>query len=212
MRISSSPLRDVPTRKRFVASPVSGAMRLRCVWPLIAAMTASHASAQNLVDNGGFAGGASGWRVSGEGSWSSSSDDIDDDPASGSVWLRNEETTAGTRTHPLDQCITIEIPGEYLVGGSVRVGAGQPTGYATLSTSVFTGSACDTGFFTGNGRAMPRTQTWTSVEFIQRIDNVPATLLIRVGVDKPGADGTLEVQADDIYLLRTDRLFRNGFE
>lgn len=211
MRISSSPLRDGPIRKLLAAS----LMRLSCAWPLIAAMTASHASAQNLVDNGGFAGGAGGWRVTGEGTWSPSSNDIDDDPASGSVWLRNEETTADTRTHPLDQCITIEAPGEYLVGGSVRFageGTGRATGYATLSTSVARGSACDSGFIGGSGLSIPRSQTWTSIEFIQRISEVPVTLLIRVGVHKTAADGTIEVQADDIYLLRGDRLFRSGFE
>ena len=168
--------------------------------------------AQDFVVNGGFAGGLAGWTVSGQGSATPSADDIDDDPGSGSVILGNAETTAGSRTRPIHQCITIEGPGEYRLGASARVDPSQVPGRAVVGFVSYTGTACDGGIVGGAGTYIPRAAVWTPLELVVRIYDVPRTLSLGVEVDKPGAEGTLEVQVDDVYLIRTDRLFRSGFE
>lgn len=175
-------------------------------------VVACPACAQDVVVNGGFAGGLMGWTLSGEGSATPSVDDIDDDPGSGSVLLRNEETTAGSRTHPIDQCVTIALPGEYRFGASGRVGATQVPGRAVVAYTAYLGSACDGAIVGGGGTAIPRATDWASFELVLRIPDAPRTFWLRVAIDKPGAEGTLEVQVDDVYLIRTDRLFRSGFE
>ncbi len=169
----------------------------------------SPAVAQNLVIDGGFASGLTSWRLTGEGSAATSIDDINNDPSSGSVLLRNAEIVANTRTHPIDQCITINLPGEYVIGASSRIEASQAPGRATLSYQLYTGSNCDGGIGSGGGRFIPPAPTWTAIEFFFRIDIVPVTLLVRIGVDKPDAEGSLEFQADQVYL---EPVFRSGFE
>lgn len=173
---------------------------------------ASTVDAQDVVVNGGFAGGLTGWTVSGEGSATASTDDIDDDPGSGSVLLRNDETIAGSRTYPISQCITIEGVGEYRFGASGRVDPSQAPGRAVVGYTAYTGPACDGAIVGGGGTFIPRSTAWASFELVVSVPDVPRTFWLRVAVDKPGAEGTLEVQVDDVYLIRTDRLFRSGFE
>lgn len=192
---------------------------MRCAWRnalaggmfVVAAMIAP-ASAQDFVVNGGFAGGLAGWTLTGEGSATPSSDDIDDDPGSGSVLLRNDETTAGARTGPISQCITINAAGEYTLGGSARFDPTQPPGRVVIGVVYFGGPACDGPIFGASGGAVPWTTVWTSFDLVLPIYDVPLTLWLRVEVEKQGAEGTLEVQVDDVYLIRGDRLFRDGFE
>lgn len=173
---------------------------------------ASSACAQDVVVNGGFAGGLTGWTVSGEGSATASTDDIDDDPDSGSVLVRNAETTAGSRTHPIEQCITIETPGEYRFGASGRIDASQAPGRAIVGYTAYLGPACDGDIVGGGGTSIPRATTWAAFELILIIPDAPRTFRLRVAVDKPGAEGALEAQVDDIYLIRGERVFRSGFE
>ena len=184
----------------------------RVAWPIALLVVAPPAYAQDLVINGGFAGGLTGWTLSGEGAATPSADDIDDDPGSGSVLLRNEVTTAGSRTHPIDQCITIELPGEYRFGASGRVDPSQAPGRAVVGFTAYSGPACDGAIVGGGGNFIPRSTGWASFELVFLIPDVPRTFWLRVAVDKPGAEGTLEVQVDDVYLIRTERLFRSGFE
>lgn len=193
---------------------MSGASAHRLAGALALALVCVQTSpaAQDLVADGGFDQGLSAWRVSGEGSAATSSEDIDDDPSSGSVLLRNAQDTAGSRSNPIDQCIAIEAPGEYFLGASARIAPGQVPGRAVISYVLFRGPACDGSIGGGGGRFVPADDDWTSIETSWSNQEYPLTLWLRLGVDKPGADGTLEVQFDDVYLIRGDRLFRSGFE
>jgi hypothetical protein len=188
------------------------ALHRRAGWLLAMLGAMSPVGAQDFIVNGGFAGGLAGWTLTGEGAATPSSDDIDDDPGSGSVLLRNEEASADSRTHPISQCITIEAAGEYTIGGSARVDPMQVPGRAVVGVVYYTGPACNGGIAGAAGRFIPRAAAWTPIDLVLRIDDVPRTLWLRVAVEKPGASGTLEVQVDDVYLIRGDRLFRNGFE
>lgn len=184
-------------------------LRSLVLGPILIAVYIPSAMAQNLVADGGFANGLAAWRLTGEGSASASTDDINNDPGSGSALLRNAETVANTRTHPIDQCITINVPGEYIIGASARIAASQAIGRAALSYQLATGSNCDTGFTSGGGRFIAAAPTWTSIEFFFQVDTVPIQLWVRLGVDKPGAEGTLEIQVDHVYV---EPVFRSGFE
>jgi hypothetical protein len=58
---------------------------------------------------------------------------------------------------------------------------------------------------------VPRASSWTAVTFTHPAD-IAQSFHLRLGVDKPGAAGTLEVQVDDVFVELTPLLFRNGFE
>jgi hypothetical protein len=169
------------------------------------------ASAQNLVANGGFSSALVDWRTTGNGTASLSLDDIDGDPVSGSALLRNAEVDAGVQAIPLDQCVALPGPGVYLVGASSRLDATQVAGRAVLGTVLYGGANCTGSIRGGAGRGFPRASTWTPVSFLVSVD-ISVSMLVRLGVEKAVAGGTIEVQVDDVFVGLTPQLFRNGFE
>lgn len=178
---------------------------------LLLALLPVAASAQNLVANGGFSAALDGWTQTGDGTASPSPDDIDGDPASGSALIRNALPDAGTRTFPLEQCVVLTGPGNYLIGGSARVDPAQGGGRAQVSVVAYGNLDCTGSIRGGAGLFVPRASSWTAVTFIYSVD-IAQSFLLRLGVDKPGAGGTLEVQVDDVFVELTPLLFRNGFE
>lgn len=169
------------------------------------------ASAQNLLANGGFSAALDGWRATGDGTASPAPEDVVGDPSSGSALLRNAQVDAGTRTNPLDQCVVLTGPGEYLIGASARVDPAQVGGRAVLGSVLYDGVDCTGGIRGAGGQFIPRAPAWTAVGFVVPV-TIGASMLVRLGVDKPGAGGTLEVQVDDVFVERTPLVFRSGFE
>ncbi len=168
-------------------------------------------SAQNLVSNGEFSTALDGWRATGDGTASPSPDDIDGDPASGSARLRNALPDAGTRTFPLEQCVALTAPGTYLIGGSARVDPAQVGGRAQITVVAYGNPDCTGSIRGAGGLFVSRASVWTAVTFTYSVD-IAQSFLLRLGVDKPGAGGMLEVQVDDVFVELTPLLFRNDFE
>jgi hypothetical protein len=179
-------------------------MALACALPGVS-------GAQNLASNGGFDLGLTGWRVTGEGTASASPDDVAGDPASGSALLSNALPDAGTRTHPIDQCVALPGAGEYEVTGSARVDPAQPPGRATVAVLRYAGPDCTGSLIGGAGQFVTRSATWAATGFRVTMPD-GGSLLLRIGVDKPGAGGTLVVQVDAVSVVRTPQVFSDGFE
>lgn len=186
--------------------------RLRCfaAGSLLALLPVA-ASAQNLVANGGFSAALDSWRATGNGTASHSPDDIDGNPASGSALLRNARVEAGTRIYPLDQCAVLIGPGEYRIGANARVDPAQVDGRAAVHFVAYDGIDCTGTTRGGLILLISRDSVWTAFSFLTTIDTA-RSMLIRLGVDKPGAGGMLEVQVDDVFVERTPLIFRSGFE
>lgn len=186
--------------------------RRACVYMLaLAGALPLTASAQNLALNGGFDAGLAGWRATGEGTAAPSTEDIVGDPGSGSVRLGNAQPDAGTQVVPLDQCIPMLVPGTYEIGGSARVDPAQVPGRAVIGVALYDGLACDGALRAVAGRFIPRAATFTPVAFEFTAAN-GGSLLLRLGVDKPGAGGSLEVNIDAVSVVRTPLVFADGFE
>ncbi len=169
------------------------------------------ASTQNLVTNGDFSDALMDWRVTGEGTAMPSADDIDDDPASGSVLLGNAQVDAGTRTIPLDQCIALAGPGEYLLGASAKIDPLQVAGRAVVSVLVYEGPNCSGSIRGGAGQFVPRASGWTTV-FLPVLVDIGTSMRLSLGVDKPGAGGVLELLIDDVFLEKSPLIFGSSFE
>jgi hypothetical protein len=164
-----------------------------------------------LVANGDFSSALAGWRATGAGTAAPSPDDIDNDPASGSVLLRNARVEAGTRIYPLDQCVVLIGPGQYRIGANARVDPAQVDGRAAVQFVAYDGIDC-TGTTRGSWILLiSRDSVWTAIGILVAVDTA-RSMLVRLGVEKPGAGGTVEVQVDDVFVERTPLIFRNGFE
>jgi hypothetical protein len=56
-----------------------------------------------------------------------------------------------------------------------------------------------------------RDSVWTPFGILIAVDSA-RSMLVRLGVENPGAGNTLEVQVDDVFVARTPLIYRNDFE
>jgi hypothetical protein len=175
-------------------------------------LIALRVDAQELVANGNFDNALDGWIVTGDGEAVHETDDVDDNPVSGSVQVTNLQPDAGSRVVPLRQCVGVAGGGTYLVGASSRIPAGQGNGKLVLSVGIHRSADCSSGISGGFGRSLPTGDAWSPTALIQSIASDTQSLLISLGVDKTAAGGSFGGQVDAITLERLPQIFDDGFE
>lgn len=169
------------------------------------------AGAQNLLVNGRFDDGITGWTVRPEGAAAPSPVDIGNSPASGSALLTTNEALAAARVYPLDQCIALTATGRYRIGASGRVVAG-PSAAALVWSYFYRASATCSGGSNAAGGRFIETPTWSGVEQVVEVTTLPATIQVLLGIEKAPAGGAASGHFDDVFVLLDDVTFIDGFE
>lgn len=157
----------------------------------------------NLLDNGGFDAGLTGWRTASSAVFSP--DDGKEDPASGSAIQRNDQPNgSGGGVSAIDQCIKVEPKTEYLVSALLRIVPGDRAGRAFVRVNLYPSEDCGGSpeTFVTVAESARADGAWTA-DF-GRFTTGPATRTARVvlfaGKDDDG--GELEAGFDDLVLRR----------
>jgi hypothetical protein len=166
---------------------------------------AATAAQANLLANGDFSqeNQLTGWTCS-SGSWIS--DDADSIAGSGSMWLKNFLTNAGSCT---SGCLAVRGGAAYSLGGQSRVLFGNPVISFECASSYTT--QCNSFTYDVHGPAMPTSSTWSP--------SVGATGVLEPGVQSLMCTVTLgSSDHGDIWghfdnlFFTTDVIFFEGFE
>ncbi|HRQ65682.1 MAG TPA: hypothetical protein PKZ76_12610 [Xanthomonadaceae bacterium] len=182
------------------------------LFALLASASLTVTAQVNLVPNGGFATDLGGWAPSGEGTAVWSDVDIDDDTGSGSALLGNAEATAGQRVYPLEACIVLGETGLHRIGASGMGLSGAASGRLVFSYSLRHAADCTGGASAIGGLFLNSIDTWQSVELSATAFSLPATIELRLGIEKDPAGGSFHGHFDDVYVIKDALIFANGFE
>ena len=167
-------------------------------------LCASGASAAELVVNGGFDGGTSGWQlVSEAGRYRSEwrAEDATGDVASGSVRIEHLGDAASTYTAAI-QCVAVSAGATYQTATRFRVPAGQSgSGAGIVGISWYASPGCGSGFIQG-GVLLTRDTVggWNrqTGSAVAPAGAVSARIELQVHLETAGT--TLAVDFDDIEL------------
>ena len=165
-------------------------------------MVAATAAAQNLLTNGSFDGGTTGWELAAMAGYDPT---LDSTGTIGSGSLRAVATSHGGYTIAL-KCVAVTGSATYKGGGKVFIPSGQAaTGYAKFGLFFNTSADCSTGYFnTITSPDVTATGSWVTSDtgFI----TAPATArsaAFDVGIvaeQGTSASATFQVNFDDLFL------------
>jgi hypothetical protein len=166
------------------------------------------ASAQNLVQNPGFATDLSGWSVSNDensiASWSNA--DSDGSATSGSVLITDTSATAGSLDTPIEQCLSVLGGASYVLSTRFFFPSGQAASGLAETEILWVSSAstesCSGGYISGNDvNASSTTEpsdTWIPVSKNVVAPPGAVRVMLRVGVDRQEETGMLSANFDDV--------------
>jgi hypothetical protein len=166
----------------------------------------------NLVPNGGFATDLSDWDLSGEGTVVWSSADVDGHPGSGSALLGTTEAVAGVRLSPLSVCISLAETGLHRMGASGMPLSGAATGRLVFNYQLRHAADCSGGVSATGGVFLSSLDVWQTVELQATAFSLPATIELRLAIEKDPAGGSFSGHFDDVYVIVDSLIFANGFE
>lgn len=174
----------------------------------------STGGAQQLIANGDFDSGLSGWDVSVVGTTWAPFDYAG--ASSGSVLVTNDLATAGAATINLTQCVVLPKAGRYVVSANGYLPAGQASGNLYVNRILHLPTTTCQGIGDGLGFLLPATiGAWSQVSTSIEIDDIDAlagaSIEVRMGIQKTPAGGSIQGYIDAVRVIY-DPVFVDGFE
>jgi hypothetical protein len=166
---------------------------------------AASASAQNAIQNGGFATDLSGWHIPAvQGSATFSSGDADGAASSGSALVTSTAAEGNVLVSPLKQCVAV-VPGtSYVASADVFFPSGQASSGRAKLTFFWDSSVECNGFISGislsaDSTVVPADQ-WNNVTQSVTAPGGAVSALVQLGIVKTPAGGSLAANFDKISL------------
>ncbi|MBZ5589609.1 MAG: hypothetical protein LAO05_13690 [Acidobacteriia bacterium] len=173
-------------------------------------VVAATAAGQNLLTNGSFTGGLSGWNYNATTTGYDGTRDATGIPGSGSA---KAVAPADTGITVANQCVAVTGSTQYKIGGKVLIPSGQASSAAgMLWFGFYSGQHCDS--WLGKNYQSPwvtAVGSWTSTEteFVTSPPNAES-VYVSMGANNnstvPAAD--VQVNFDDVYATGGDTLYR----
>jgi hypothetical protein len=163
------------------------------------------------LDNGNFDSDLGGWQLLSPGVAVWATFDRNGSSESGSALLTDDAAEGGARVYPLEQCISIAPGATYRLRASgFLIGAGG--GRLVFTWEVHPGEDCNGGVDGTGGAFLDSAGVWEDYAQSIFVSDAPAaSLLIRLGIEKDAAGGSVQGYFD-VVMVDGDHIFSGGFD